>query len=56
MTYQPAVSLDTGAVLAHNEIAYSPHFAVTASGNDVWVQGNVIHDVTRVSVYKLRIS
>jgi hypothetical protein len=47
-TYNPAATLDTGGVLAHCELAHAPHFALTLQGNDIWVQGNVIHHTTQV--------
>jgi hypothetical protein len=46
-TYNPAVSLDTGGLAAHNELHDTPHFCVGLDGNDVAVLGNVIHNCSR---------
>jgi hypothetical protein len=45
-TYNPAVDLDTGAVAAHNDLSDMPHFAITLSGVNVLVQGNLVHNVS----------
>jgi hypothetical protein len=48
-TYNPSVSLDTGGVLVHSDISDAPHDAVTVDGNDILVQGNIIHNVSQAT-------
>ena len=37
----------TGFTFTHNEVAYSPHLAVSANGRDIIMKYNYIHDVCR---------
>lgn len=46
-TYNPAVTLDTGGVGAHNELHDTPHSCVALDGNDVVIMGNIIHNCSR---------
>ena len=49
-TYQPAVTLDgVGNICSHNEMANSPHEAITYSGNNHIIEYNNIHDVCLLS-------
>ncbi len=49
-TYQPAVTLlGVGNVCSHNEMANSPHEAITYKGNNHIVEYNNIHDVCLLS-------
>lgn len=49
-TYQPAVTLEgVGNVCSHNEMANSPHEAITYKGNNHIVEYNLIHDVCLLS-------
>ncbi|MBE6795685.1 MAG: hypothetical protein E7533_03775 [Ruminococcaceae bacterium] len=49
-TYQPAVTLEgVGNICSHNEIANSPHEAVTYKGNNHIIEYNLIHDVCLLS-------
>ncbi|MBQ6898408.1 MAG: right-handed parallel beta-helix repeat-containing protein [Clostridia bacterium] len=50
LTYQPAVTLSgVGNVCSHNEMANSPHEAITWSGNNHIIEYNNIHDVCLLS-------
>ena len=49
-TYQPAVSLEgVGNICSHNEMANSPHEAITYKGNNHIIEYNLIHDVCLLS-------
>lgn len=49
-TYQPAVTLlGVGNVCSHNEMANSPHEAITYKGNNHIIEYNNIHDVCLLS-------
>ena len=49
-TYQPAVTLEgVGNVCSHNEMANSPHEAITYKGNNHIIEYNLIHDVCLLS-------
>lgn len=49
-TYQPAVTLEgVGNICSHNEMANSPHEAVSYKGNNHIVEYNLIHDVCLLS-------
>ncbi len=49
-TYQPAVTLlGVGNICSHNEIANSPHEAITYKGNNHTIEYNNIHDVCLLS-------
>ncbi len=49
-TYQPAVTLEgVGNICSHNEMANSPHEAITYKGNNHIVEYNLIHDVCLLS-------
>ena len=49
-TYQPAVTLlGVGNICSHNEMANSPHEAITYKGNNHIVEYNNIHDVCLLS-------
>ncbi len=49
-TYQPAVTLEgVGNICSHNEMANSPHEAITYRGNNHIVEYNNIHDVCLLS-------
>lgn len=49
-TYQPAVTLEgAGNVCSHNEMANSPHEAITYRGNNHVIEYNNIHDVCLLS-------
>lgn len=49
-TYQPAVTLlGVGNICSHNEIANSPHEAITYKGNNHIIEYNNIHDVCLLS-------
>ena len=49
-TYQPAVTLEgVGNICSHNEMANSPHEAITYSGNNHIIEYNNIHDVCLLS-------
>ena len=50
LTYQPAVTLSgVGNVCSHNEMANSPHEAITWSGNNHIIEYNLIRDVCLLS-------
>ncbi len=50
LTYQPAVTLrGVGNVCSHNEMANSPHEAITYSGNNHIIEYNNIHEVCLLS-------
>ena len=49
-TYQPAVTLlGVGNICSHNEMANSPHEAITYKGNNHIIEYNNIHDVCLLS-------
>ncbi len=49
-TYQPAVTLEgVGNICSHNEMANSPHEAITYRGNNHIIEYNNIHDVCLLS-------
>lgn len=49
-TYQPAVTLEgVGNICSHNEMANSPHEAITYKGNNHIIEYNLIHDVCLLS-------
>ena len=49
-TYQPAVTLEgVGNICSHNEMANSPHEAITYKGNNHVIEYNLIHDVCLLS-------
>ncbi len=49
-TYQPAVTLlGAGNICSHNEMANSPHEAITYKGNNHIIEYNNIHDVCLLS-------
>lgn len=49
-TYQPAVTLlGVGNICSHNEMANSPHEAITYKGNNHIIECNNIHDVCLLS-------
>lgn len=49
-TYQPGVSLKgVGNRCDHNEIAYTPHFAIQYAGNEQIIEYNYIHNVVLMS-------
>ena len=49
-TYQPAVTLlGVGNICSHNEMANSPHEAITYEGNNHIIEYNNIHDVCLLS-------
>jgi hypothetical protein len=49
-TYQPAVTLlGVGNICSHNEMANSPHEAITYKGNNHIIEYNNIHDVCQLS-------
>lgn len=47
-TYHPGIEIrGVGVRVAHNEIAYGPHFAIRFQGNEHLIEYNHVHDVVR---------